>query len=394
MATASIAFVSPRFAEGPTVGGAETLLKAQACRAAKAGLKVSFLTTCARDHFSWANELPPGTRRIDGVDVTFFPVDEDRDVPTFLAAQSRISSGLKVDADEELAWIRNSVNSTALCDHVREQLDTYDRIVPGPYLFGLVYQVCTIAPEKTVLVPCLHDEAFAYLEAFRTVYSRVGGFMFNSVPERELAQRLLGIPADRGTVVGVGLDPFTIDSASFARRRGIGKPYILYSGRREGLKGTPLLLDYFAAFRRRTGRDVKLVLTGSGEIDVAAEVREHVIDVGFVSEDEKHEAMAGAVAFCQPSLYESLGIVLLEAWLAGTPVLVRSQSAVLQQQCAAARGGLWFRTYPEFEEELILLLDEPDTASALARQGREYVLREFRWDAVEARLLTALGAAG
>ena len=58
----NIAFISPRFSEQGTVGGAETLLKKLAEHAAAAGRKVTFLTTCARNHFSWANDVPPGRR--------------------------------------------------------------------------------------------------------------------------------------------------------------------------------------------------------------------------------------------------------------------------------------------------------------------------------------------
>ena len=64
-----IAFVCPRFAEGATVGGAETLLKALAQQAVAAGHRVTFLATCAQNHFTWANELPPGPRRIGNLDV-------------------------------------------------------------------------------------------------------------------------------------------------------------------------------------------------------------------------------------------------------------------------------------------------------------------------------------
>ena len=57
----------------------------------------------------------------------------------------------------------------------------------------------------------------------------------------------------------MGLAPFTSDPDAFPAPR----PYLLYSGRREPLKGTPLLLDYVNAFRRRTGA----TRTGQGEAD-------------------------------------------------------------------------------------------------------------------------------
>lgn len=385
-----IAFVCPRFAEGPTVGGAETLLKNLAVRAASAGLEVTFLTTCATNHFTWANELPAGPRTIDNINVIFFPVNEDRDVPAFLRAQEIISrSGVFTDNDEDV-WLRNNVNSTSLCDHLREHGGQYDRIVMGPYLFGLIYFAAMIQPAKTILVPCLHDEPFAYLKSFRKMFRTVHGFMFNTVPERDLACRLYGLEPGNLSVVGMGLMPFDADQTAFAGKHGLSAPYVIYSGRREPLKGTPLLIDYITAFRGRTERDVKLVFTGSGQIDIPSELSPHVIDLGFVSEEEKRDAMAGAVAFCHPSVNESLGIVILEAWLAQTPALVHGKSEVLRYQCKSSNGGLWFHTYPEFEEELILLLDNDGICSELGRSGREYVLREYSWKAVEPKMLEAL----
>ncbi|MCB1102904.1 MAG: hypothetical protein KDL10_11100, partial [Kiritimatiellae bacterium] len=61
-----IAFVSPRFSPEGTVGGAETLLKALAEQAAAAGRDITFLTTCAKDHFTWNNVREPGTETVNG----------------------------------------------------------------------------------------------------------------------------------------------------------------------------------------------------------------------------------------------------------------------------------------------------------------------------------------
>ena len=144
-------------------------------------------------------------------------------------------------------------------------------------------------------------------------------------------------------------------------------------------------------FRLNTQRDIKLVLTGSGDIDIPRELEGHVIDVGFVSEQEKHEAMAGARVFIHPSVNESFGIVLLESWLAGTPALVHAKSEVLTFQCQQSGGGLWFRYYPEFEAMLLALLDRKDLHGQLASSGNAYVRTSFTWSSVAARFSAAVG---
>lgn len=387
-----IAFLAPRYSEKGTIGGAETLLKALAERCAAAGREVHFLTTCASDHFSWKNDRPPGEQTLHGVRVHFFPVNEDRDVATFLGVQGAIDKGVRVSADEERAWIANSVNSRALMDHLAAHAADYDRLVAGPYLFGITWTAAMAYPEKMLLVPCLHDEVFAYLGIMKEMFGAVRGFLFNTHPEQALAERLYGIDPARAAVVGLGLDPFDADPRATAAKLGLAAPYVMYAGRREPLKGTPLLCEYLDVFRARTGRDVHVVFTGSGTIDAPDSLRPVIHDLGFVSEEDKRNAMAGAVAFIHPSVNESLGIVLLEAWLAGTPGLVHACSAVLRDQVRRANGGLWFKHYPQFEEALLKLLDDEPTRRALAAAGRAYVRREYAWPEVERRLLSALDA--
>jgi glycosyltransferase involved in cell wall biosynthesis len=383
-------FVCPRFAEGATVGGAETLLKAMAKRSQKIGFKVDFLTTCARDHFSWRNELEPGERVIEGLPVHFFPVDEDRDTEEFLRIQEAISRGGNYTPEEEKTWLKNSVNSRALCEHLRREAKSCEKIIIGPYLFGLSYFAAQVRPEKTLLVPCLHDEGFAYVRAIAEMFRQAAGSMFNSEPEKDLARRLYGLPAEKCAVVGMGMEDFESSRAGFAAKKNFNAPYFIYSGRREEGKGTPLLLDYAALFRKRSRVDLKLVFTGSGQIHAPAELQPHILDLGFVSEEDKHEAMAGAVAFCHPSVNESFGIVLLESWLAGTPALVHARCAVNSFHCRTSNGGLWFAAYPEFEEALLLLINNRALRDKMGRAGREYVLREYNWNAVENKLRAAL----
>ena len=48
------------------------------------------------------------------------------------------------------------------------------------------------------------------------------------------------------------------------------------------------------------------------------------------------------------------------------------------------------RPYPDFEAELLLLLDNAPLRAAMGQQGRDYVLREYAWPEVEARFWRAL----
>ena len=62
MGKGRIAFVPPRYGDD-VVGGAETVLRQAAERLAGRGWEVEILTTCVRDHYTWANAYPAGTSR-------------------------------------------------------------------------------------------------------------------------------------------------------------------------------------------------------------------------------------------------------------------------------------------------------------------------------------------
>ena len=386
-----LAFITPRYAPGGVVGGAETLIRWLARLCAEHQHDVHLLTTCATDHFSWRNDRPPGVESAEGMTVHYFEVNPDRDVETFLRIQNKIDKRQNVPRDEQEQWAANSVCSRSLSQWLASHANEFDAILAGPYLFGITLQAAAIAPEKTWLIPCLHDEPYARLDIVADMFRRVRGCLFNAEPEKEFAETLYGLaPSPTHRVIGMGLDAFEADPNAFAARHGIRDPYVLYCGRREAGKNTPLLLDYLDAYLQRRERPLHLVLTGGGDYDAPERLRPRILDFGFVSEQEKREAMAGAQVFIHPSTNESFGIVLLEAWLAGVPALVHARSAVLSWQCRQANAGLWFSYYPEFEAMLDLLLDTPTLRQTLGQNGRRFVESTYSRGAIAQRLFSLL----
>ncbi len=387
-----VAFVAPRLAAAGAVGGAETLLFNLATLAAASGCDVEYVTTCAKSHYTWENEFPAGESVHEGIKVRRFPVNANRDVGAFLEVQARISRDEAVSDAEEDVWVRNSVNSDAMMDYL--DAAGFDRIVVGPYLFGLTMAVAARFPGKTMLVPCLHDECFARVRRIAALFRSVRGFFFNTVPEMELAVRLYGdgiVSRGHAGVVGFSLPDFPSSAARGHELAGTASPYIIFCGRREPLKGTPLLVDYWGTFRKiHPDSDLKFVFTGTGEIERPEGLEGEIIDKGFVSEQDKHDLMAGAVAFCHASLNESLGIVLLESWLARRPVLVHAAGVVLTDQARRSNGGLWFGNFSEFNECLELLLSQPEIGDALAAAGRAFTLSSYGAGAVTSRMLALL----
>ena len=87
---------------------------------------------------------------------------------------------------------------------------------------------------------------------------------------------------------------------------------------------------------------------------------------------------------------ESLSIVLMEAWLEGTPALVDEGSAVLREHAERSGGALLFDSYESYRDGLDRLRAEPATREQLGAAGREYVLGAYGWPVVRARFREAV----
>jgi glycosyltransferase involved in cell wall biosynthesis len=191
-------------------------------------------------------------------------------------------------------------------------------------------------------------------------------------------------------VLGGGVDSdFSYDGERFREKYGLDSPFVLYAGRRESGKNTPLLIEYWQRYLRETGQDVTLVLIGSGSVTLPPTAH-HILDLGFVSKQDKYDAFAAADLFCMPSVHESFSIVIMESWLTGTPVLVHRDCAVTRTHCQRANGGLYFQNYDEFEATVTYLLTHPETAVKMGQNGRQYVLDNFHWDIIIHKYQTLL----
>ena len=383
------AFVVPRYGE-EVVGGAEDLAQRTAEELARRGYEVSALTTRALDHYTWRDHFPPGTGTINGVEVTRFSARTALGDPSLHRVLESITAGQEVSEADQERWLDGVVMSDGLIEHLRRHGSDYSHLVFLPYLFGTTYFGSQVHPGRSYIIPCLHDEPYAHQPLILRMLSSVNRLMFNSRGERRLAARLLAVD-DPGPVVGMGFRPVASDRAAFRDRTPVRGDFVLYAGRREEGKNTPALVDYFRRFAACNPGRASLVLMGAGEVSIPADSSHIVFDLGRATEQQKWDGYAAASVFCQPSVNESLSIVLLESWLAGTPALVHRDCDVTRDHVRASGGGLTFSDYPEFAEALSMLLTEEDLARRMGEAGRRYVTEEYNWDSVIRRLLEALG---
>lgn len=149
------------------------------------------------------------------------------------------------------------------------------------------------------------------------------------------------------------------------------RPYFLYVGRLEKLKGVQVLLDLF---REYTAADLLIAGTGTyeGELRGQAEGLSHVHFLGRVDYERLQEIYRQALAVLVPSLcFETFGFVVIEAFSTHTPVLVNAIGALPE---VAAAGGLVYRTPAELREMMERLRTQPALRQALGERGfQDYV---------------------
>ncbi len=388
------AFVVPRFGEG-IVGGAERLV-GELARALRArGDRIEIWTTCAVDNRTWENTLPEGESVEGGVVVRRFKVDA-RDLDLWVRHQISISEGMRLSVEQQLDWMAEGVNSSALYQYIRDRESDFDAIFFAPYLFGTTFFGALSCPQKALLIPCLHDECYAYLEIMRGLFRGVRGALFNSAPERELAQELYG--AILGGEVGMGFESDTDEAKKPYFKDDF--PYLLYLGRKETGKGVHTLIDHFLAAQaaRPSLSSLRLVICGGGSFSDLnrgeALANPAIVDLEHINEEEKQRLISQALILVQPSVNESFSIVIMESWLRRVPVLVNSYGAVTRDHVQRSGGGLYYSTADELGGVLEELLGNPALRAQMAEAGFRYVKERYCWTAVLARFDRALLSIG
>jgi glycosyltransferase involved in cell wall biosynthesis len=380
-------FVVPWYPTEPT-GGAEFQARHTVQQLRRRGVDARVLTTRVADFRSdWgANALPTGAATVEGVPVERFPADR-RDWQLFDQVNLRIMRGEPVTPPEARVYVEEGVRSRALEERLA-RLEPDAACVYMPYLHGTTYWGLKARPGW--LLPCLHDEPYAKLRPFREQFSAALGVLCNSRAEALLVQRLFDLPETKVLAVGEGVDTtVTGDAARFRARYRINGPFLLYVGRNDHGKNLDRLLSDFARCLARGAR-MSFVRVGAGRLAVPDALRGRVLDLGFLPEQEKLDALAAASALCVPGVNESFSIVLMEGWLLGTPGLVNADCAVTSDHVRAAAGGLAYRGADELGACLDFLLDNPEAAARMGQNGGAYVRRNFDWDVVVARLRRAL----
>ena len=366
-------------------GGAEQHARYIAERLAKHA-EVEVVTTCARDYVSWRNELAPGLETVNGIPVRRFPVTRERHPIEFGRRSQKVFDSVHSVADE-LAWLDSEgPTSPALVRYLQASADSFDFVLFFSYRYYHAWHGVRRLASRAVLVPTAERDPAIGLSIFGPVFRGARGIMYNSYEERAMIQAATHNERVPGVVVGVGSEvPARTEPTRFRRRHKISRPFAIYIGRLDANKGCGELFDYFQRYAATFPRGLDLVLVGKPIMPVPKHHRIH--HLGYLSDEDKFDALAAADLLIMPSYFESLSMVALEAWALGRPVLANGRCDVLKGQCIRSNAGLYYERYEEFAETLYSLESNGPLHARLGRNGREYFARHYAWPVIEKKYL-------
>lgn len=384
MARKKICFVVQRY--GLEVNGGAELLCRQLAERMTDRYEVHVFTSKAVDYNTWANVYPQEQESINGVTVHRFAVEHPRRAARFNHINAMFYAGELHPGYEEDAWFEAEGPYTpALITALDAARDTYSAFIFFTYLYYTSVYGLPVVREKAIFVPTAHDEPFLVMDRVHRVFAAPRAYFYMTADEQKLVEERFHTASIPSAIGGAGVTlPEGIDGARFREKYHLDGDYIIYVGRIDEGKNCDEMFRYWQAYKERSPGPLKLVMMGKEMIPVPA--REDLVSLGFVSDRDKFDGIAAAKFLLLPSKFESLSIVVLEAFSLKVPVLVNGACPVLKSHCTESGAGLYYTNFMEFEGAVNALLRKPDLYAALSQNGPAYVDQHYQWSVITGKL--------
>jgi glycosyltransferase involved in cell wall biosynthesis len=171
-----------------------------------------------------------------------------------------------------------------------------------------------------------------------------------------------------------------------------GRPYFLFVGRLERIKGLEDVIDAFRGYP-----EADLVVAGTGTHEAALRERAagmaNVKFLGRLDAAGLAKYYGHAIALVVPSVgFETFGIILIEAFRSGLPVIAR-RLGPFPEIVERAQGGLLFENAPELVSALRTMQQDPVSRARFAERGQAAFQANWSESVVVPRYLELLSAA-
>jgi glycosyltransferase involved in cell wall biosynthesis len=272
-------------------------------------------------------------------------------------------------------------------------------------LNALVYLAARLMQKLYVVCPAGALPIYGRSKILKTIYNWIIGrriirdaSAWIAITEDERTQfEVYGIDRKSVIVIPNGINPDDFpetDAQDFRKKHGLGNhPFILFLGRLNSIKGPDLLLKAFCR-GQEAWPEWHLVFAGpdGGLLDslkkssAASAVRSRVHFVGYVGGEEKSAAYRSAQLLVIPSRQEAMSIVVLEAGITGTPVLITDQCGF--NDVSAVEGGMVVAASIEgLQDGLLAMTGNPNKLKIMGQNLLKFTREHFLWDHMVNRYL-------
>lgn len=308
------------------------------------------------------------------------PADDSFRIHDRAAEESRAVHGVRL-TDGRGPW------SGAMESFIRDHVKEYDLVVTHNNVFRPA--VVALEEAKTqgvpsILIPHAHldDDFYHFPDVLES--ARKASLVL-AVPKAAcdfLAEKGCNV---RYLPAGCDVDEqFTeADQAAFRQLHPSKRPFVLVLGRKAGAKGYQSVIDAVEQLNRESV-DLIAVLIGPDDDGVPLTSR-NAAYLGRQPRNVVRGALMSCAALVNMSSSESFGIVLLEAWLAGKPVIANKDCAGFQDIAVHNVNSLLV-TAQELAGAVRALLNDSDLALQIATNGRK-TAKQFDWALVSERFL-------
>jgi glycosyltransferase involved in cell wall biosynthesis len=392
-----IVHVTPSYA--PCVGGAERLLQAVSERLVDRGHHVTVLTfDCAtmRDFHSPRGAGLPRRETLNGVHIVRVHPAGGR-LSRVQQWWLRQRGGWRSTAwivGQEMWPLSLPSGMGTLLPLARLRADVVTSV---NWHFGVSFWTCLprrIRRAPRVAIPILH---IAQEWAQKPIYSRMlrdcDAAIVCTTAEGDFVRAKGGT---RVAVAGAGVEPRRFvrpDGARLRARHGLGgRPIVGFVGRQDTFKGVPTLIQAMHIVWRHSP-DAVLLMAGqrahrdptvTGMLEsLSPDHRRNVVLIDDFVDEDGPSIMDACDVLALPSVEESFGLVMIEAWMCGKPVI---GADIASTRCIIDHGIDGWVVKPfdpdELAARIFTLLADPDMRESFGRRGRSKVLSRYTWDRV------------
>ncbi len=254
----------------------------------------------------------------------------------------------------------------------------YWLICPTHVLFKMNREAC-VEPQcfKCLLTYKRPPQLWRYGSLMKEAVSHIDAFLTPSKFAAEMHKsRGLELPAVHLPLFAPSPPDAENDRQDAAQTPNSGKPYFLFVGRLELLKG---LQEVIPVFQQYPNADLLIAGTGTyqSHLQELAAGNERIKFLGNVAYAKLVALFRGAIAVIVPSLcYETFGLVVAEAFSLQTPVIVKDIGA-LREIVQESNGGILYRQADELRQAMEAMQTDPELRQQYSRNGYESYLKKW-----------------